>query len=303
MDELLCQFLDFLKVERSLAENTQISYRTDLQRYIQYLKHQRLDVPDQIQTSNIVNYINLLNDLGLANTSIARNISAIRMFHRFLIGENLCSHDPTEIIALPKLSQKLPSVLNVSDIELLMQQPDLSDIKGIRDRALLEFLYATGVRISELLSIKQSELFFDQGFVSVFGKGSKERLVPIGEQAIYYVTEYQRTSRPILARRGLDRDVLFLNWHGRPLTRMGGWKLLRKYVELAGISAHVSPHTLRHSFATHLLEGGADLRAVQEMLGHADISTTQIYTHLDREYLKEVHRTYHPREKYGEKRQ
>ena len=302
MEDLLQQFLDFLKIERSLAENTRTAYKTDLIRYVKYLEQIHLSEAEDVQAKHLIEYIDLLHDLGLASTSIARNISAIRMFHRFLLGENLCSKDPSEIITLPKLSHKLPTVLNISDIENLMQQPDLTDIKGIRDRALLEFLYATGVRVSELLSIKQSDLFFQQGFVRVFGKGSKERLIPIGDQAIHCVTNYQETARLILAQRCVHKDVLFLNWHGRPMSRMGCWKILRKYVDMADIRIHVSPHTLRHSFATHLLEGGADLRAVQEMLGHADISTTQIYTHLDREYLKEVHRTYHPREKYGEKR-
>lgn len=302
MKDLLQQFLDFLKIERSLAKNTQDAYKIDLIRYINYLDEKNLHNVEALQANHIIQYIDLLNDLGLASSSIARNLSAIRMFHRFLLGENQCSKDPTEIITLPKLSHKLPQILNVSDIDKLMEQPDLTEIKGVRDRALLEFLYATGVRVSELLSIKKSDLFFEQEFVRVFGKGSKERLIPIGEKAIYYVTNYQLTSRPILAQRGLHNDVLFLNWHGRPMSRMGCWKILRKYVEMANLNIHVSPHTLRHSFATHLLEGGADLRAVQEMLGHADISTTQIYTHLDREYLKEIHRTYHPREKYGEKR-
>ncbi|MDZ7260898.1 MAG: tyrosine recombinase XerD, partial [candidate division KSB1 bacterium] len=242
-----------------------------------------------------------LRDVGLAPSSMARNLSAIRMFHRFLMGENITYRDPTETILLPKLSKRLPTVLDIWEVEKLLEQPDVSQPLGLRDRALLEFLYATGVRASELISLKQSQLFFPQGFVRVFGKGAKERMVPIGEQAIFYVQHYQNTTRMVLAQRGLSTDVLFLNRRGQPLSRMGLWKILRFYVLKAGIAKSVSPHTLRHSFATHLLEGGADLRAVQEMLGHADISTTQIYTHLDREYLKEVHRRFHPREKYASK--
>jgi integrase/recombinase XerD len=298
---LLQQFIDFLRVERSLAQNTQVAYQTDLNRYVDFIANQQISQPEQIQPRHIVQYVNLLNDIGLELTSVSRNISAIRMFHRFLMGENHCQHDPSQAISFPKLVHRLPSVLDIMEIETLMQQPDTSDLLGCRDRAMLEFLYATGVRVSELLSVKQTDLYFEDEFVRVFGKGSKERIIPIGEEAIHYVTEYQKSTRSVLAQRGFDKDVLFLNSRGRPMSRMGFWKILRKYIEQAGITKHVSPHTFRHSFATHLLEGGADLRAVQEMLGHVDISSTQIYTHLDREFIKQVHRQFHPREKYAGK--
>lgn len=299
MENLVLQFIDFLKVERSLSPLTQIAYHTDLIRYISFLTSRELDQPAHLMPRHIVQYIDLLNELGLAATSIARNLSAIRMFHRFLLGENLCDHDPTQSISFPKLAHNLPSVLDVNEIEVLLQQPDTSELLGSRDRAMLEFLYATGVRVAELLSVKQPDLYFEQGFVRVYGKGSKERIIPIGAAAVEAVTEYLEGARVILAQRGSHREVLFLNAHGRPMTRMGFWKILQKYLLQAGIQKHASPHTLRHSFATHLLEGGADLRAVQEMLGHVNISSTQIYTHLDREYLKQVHHRYHPREKYA----
>jgi len=301
LEQLLTQFMDFLRIERSLAKNTQNAYQNDLTRYVDFIKAQKLELPEQITPQHIVQYINLMNELGLELTSISRNLSAIRMFHRFLLGENNCSTDASQSITFPKLVHRLPTVLDIMEIDRVLSQPDSSELLGSRDRAMLEFLYATGVRVSELISVTRKDLFFDQEFVRVFGKGSKERIIPIGQEAIYYVQQYQETSRVVLAARGIHKDVLFLNFRGRPMTRMGFWKILRGYLNAAGIKKQVSPHTFRHSFATHLLEGGADLRAVQEMLGHVDISSTQIYTHLDREFLKQVHRQFHPREKYGKK--
>lgn len=299
LERLLKLFIDFLRIERSLAQNTQVAYQTDLQRYLAFLSQFNIDRPDRITPRHVVQYVNLMNDLGLELSSISRNLSAIRMFHKFLMGENFAESDPSQSISFPKLSHKLPNVLDVMEVETILAQPDTGEVLGARDRAMLEFLYATGVRVSELLTVRQVDLFFEQEFVRVFGKGSKERIIPIGEEAIKFVADYQKNTRVILAHRGFDRDVLFLNAHGKPMTRMGFWKILRKYLDQAGITKNVSAHTFRHSFATHLLEGGADLRAVQEMLGHVDISTTQIYTHLDREYLKQVHQEFHPREKYA----
>lgn len=299
LEHLLKQFIDFLRIERSLAKNTQTAYQTDLNRYIEFLSSHNLSHPDQIIPRHIVEYVNLMNDLGLELTSISRNISAIRMFHRFLMGELLSQTDPSQSVSFPKLVHRLPSVLDIMEVEKILEQPDTSDLLGCRDRAMLEFLYATGVRVSELLGVKQNDLFFDDEFVRVFGKGSKERIIPIGEEAVFYVTEYQNSARQVLAQRGIHKDILFLNSRGRRMSRMGFWKILKKYVDQAGITKHVSPHTFRHSFATHLLEGGADLRAVQEMMGHVLIDSTQIYTHLDKEFIKEEHRNFHPREKYG----
>jgi integrase/recombinase XerD len=212
------------------------------------------------------------------------------------VGENLVKTNPTDGIDAPKLSKYLPDVLDQNEIEKLLGQPDDSTPLGVRDKALLEFMYATGVRVSEVIHFKQSDLFPGEEVIRVFGKGSKERIVPIGRSALHDVAIYQKTARIILAKRGDSKDYLFLNSRGTFISRMGVWKIIQGYVRNAGIKKHVSPHTLRHSFATHLLEGGADLRAVQEMLGHSDISTTQIYTHVDRSYLKEVHRSFHPRE-------
>lgn len=301
MKQLLAQFIDFIKVERGLSQNTQSAYEHDLTNYLAFLAEQRIQNPMEISPQHIIKYINLLNEVGLVGTSIMRNLSAIRMFHLFLLGENITRNDPTQSISSPKLGRKLPGVLNIPEVELLLKQPDKNDLLGCRDKAMLEFLYATGVRVTELITVKQTDLYFDQEFVRVFGKGSKERIIPINQSAIKYVQHYQNTSRMVLAQRGIHKDVLFLNAHGRPMTRMGFWKILRHYLDQAGITKNASPHTLRHSFATHLLEGGADLRTVQELLGHVDIATTQIYTHLNRDYLKEVYRKFHPREKYARK--
>ena len=238
--------------------------------------------------------MNLLSEMGLEASSVARNLTAVRMFHRFLLGEGLARRDPTEHLKPPKLGRKLPSVLNIYEVERLMLAPDVETPLGLRDRALIEMLYGAGLRVSELIGLSQVDLLFDVEVVRVLGKGGRERVVPIGSEGIEWVTAYLHAVRPELAKSHTGVEV-FLNFRGGPLSRMGVWKVLRQYVVLAGLEKKVSPHTLRHSFATHLLEGGADLRAVQEMLGHADISTTQIYTHVDREYLKEVHRTFHPR--------
>lgn len=293
----LIAFLNHIRIEKGLAENTILSYKIDLERYLEFLRdHGVKDVTD-IDQIKVIDYLVTLREIGLAPASISRNLSAIRSFHRFLLREGTVDFDPTENIEPPKLKRNLPTVLDQMEIEKLLDQPDPDTPLGLRDKAMLEFLYATGLRVSELISIRQSDLFFSSGFIRVIGKGSKERVVPVGKKAIEYVERYQREVRPRLNKRGKSGDVLFLNARGRPLSRMGFWKILEGYVREAGLKRRVSPHVIRHSFATHLLEGGADLRAVQEMLGHADISTTQIYTHLDREYLKEVHRTFHPREK------
>ncbi|MFQ5705897.1 MAG: site-specific tyrosine recombinase XerD [bacterium] len=297
----LDEFLNFLRVEKNAAANTVQSYQNDLNRYLSFLADRGFANLEDVKAADILSLINSLHQLGFASASNARNLSAIRMFHRFLLGEGHVKVDPTLNISFPKLSKKLPAVLTQPEIESILSQPVLSTKKGLRDKAMLEFLYATGTRVSELIATRCQDLFFAEGFIRVVGKGSKERIVPIGEQAIFYTTSYLTQVRCHVAQRGLSKDVVFLNFRGKPLSRMGVWKVLRAYVVKAGITKKVSPHTFRHSFATHLIEGGADLRAVQEMLGHADISTTQIYTHLDREYLKEVHRLFHPLEKYGNK--
>lgn len=297
MEDFLHEFLNFLRIEKNAASNTILSYQYDLVRYLKFLKNQGINDFSQVQPSSILALIHALN--GLAPASSARNLSAIKMFHRFLVAEDYATNDPTVNISFPKQPNTLPKTLNQVEIETILKQPDSNEPKGLRDKAMLEFLYAAGLRVSELISVQLTDLFFSDGFIRVIGKGSKERIVPIGEQAIDYTELYLRNVRPRIAKIGKSGSFVFLNWFGRPLTRMGFWKILKGYVLKSGIKKEISPHTFRHSFATHLIEGGADLRAVQEMLGHADISTTQIYTHLDREYLKEVHRSFHPREKYG----
>jgi integrase/recombinase XerD len=297
--DLIHSFLDYLRIERQLAANTIIAYQQDLLRYLGFLNDNGKTDPDQISSSDILSFLEFLHSLCLSPATVSRVLSAIRMFHRFLITEEVTQSDPCMSISAPKPRMKLPEVLDYQEVEQLLAQPDIDTEIGMRDRAMLEFMYATGVRVSELISIHQFDLIISEGFVRVMGKGSKERIVPIGEQAIQWVEVYKKKVRLIWAKRGVSRDILFLNRRGKPTTRQNVWNILRGYYSSAGIRKPASPHTLRHTFATHLVEGGADLRAVQEMLGHSDISTTQIYTHLDREYLKEVHRQFHPLEKKG----
>jgi integrase/recombinase XerD len=287
-------FQEYLLLEQGASPETQVAYHRDVARFAGYAVGRGAASPPEVTPKLLREYLYHLKDLGLAPSSIRRNVSAIRTYFRFLLGEGHLTRDPSERIESPKRWRTLPDVLTVAEVDRLLAAPALDDPLVFRDRALLELAYGAGLRVSEWISIGVRAVMFDEGLVRVFGKGSKERLVPIGRRAIGAIATYVRELRPRL-ERGQGKGVLFLNARGEPLTRMGAWKILRKYVERAGIEKHVSPHTLRHSFATHLLEGGADLRAVQEMLGHADISTTQIYTHVDREYLRTVHRQYHPR--------
>ena len=291
---LLAPFNDFLMLEQGASPRTDEAYGRDLARFAAYALARGASGPPDVTARLLREYVYHLKDVGLAAASIRRNISALRTYFKFLLGEGHVTHDPSERLESPKRWRTLPDVLSVAEVEKLLASPALDDPLVFRDRALLELAYGAGLRVSEWISIGVRDVMFDEGLVRVFGKGSKERLVPIGRRAIGALASYVRQLRPRL-EQGEGRGALFLNARGQPLTRMGAWKILRKYVERAGIDKHVSPHTLRHSFATHLLEGGADLRAVQEMLGHADISTTQIYTHVDREYLRSVHRQYHPR--------
>ena len=294
--ELLEQFLNYIVLQKGLSQNTVHAYESDLSRYIQFLNSLQIDQPANINPSHIRSLVAILSEIGMSASSLSRNISSIRMFHYFLINEDLCENDPTETIELPKSVKKLPSVLEVHEIESILTCVQASTEKGLRDRALLELLYATGMRVSELVSVRIVDLYASERFMRVYGKGSKERLVPVGEVALNWINRYCETVRPRLSAKGKGRDVLFLSMNGRPLTREAVFLILKSYVKSARIEKPVSPHTFRHSFATHLLEGGADLRSVQEMLGHADIATTQIYTHLDREYLREIIQSFHPRE-------
>jgi integrase/recombinase XerD len=288
------RFTDSLTLEQGLAAQTLEAYRRDMDRLVDYATIKGATAPLDISSRLLREFVYYLKDLGLAPASIRRNISAVHTYFRFLLAEGVVTRDPSERLETPKRWRSLPDVLSVDEITRLLAAPTLDDPLAFRDRAMLELAYGAGLRVSEWISLGVRDVLMADRLVRVFGKGSKERLVPIGRSAIGAVATYIRELRPKL-ERGSGKGVLLLNARGEPLSRMGAWKLLRKYVERAGITKDVSPHTLRHSFATHLLEGGADLRAVQEMLGHADISTTQIYTHVDREYLRKVHKQFHPR--------
>jgi integrase/recombinase XerD len=287
-------FTAHLALERGLSPRTLDAYRRDLERLIAFLEVRGVRGPSDADPAALREFVYHLKDRGLQPTSIRRNVSAIRTYFGFLLAEGRIEHDPTERIELPRTWRRLPGVLSREEVVRILEAPDPSDRLFWRDRALLEFAYAAGVRVSELTSLKLRDVDLEEGFAVVLGKGAKERIVPVGRAALQALVVYLREVRPQLAGPKA-RGTLFLNARGAPLTRMGVWKILRRHVERAGVRKRVTPHTLRHSFATHLLEGGADLAAVQEMLGHADIATTQIYTHVEREYLKGVHRRYHPR--------
>lgn len=295
--DLLKSFIDYLEIERHGAKNTIEAYERDLIRYLTFIESNQITHPSAITTPLIDAFAQLLYDLGLQFSSISRNLSAIRMFHRFLVNEEFCDLDPTANISVPKLTQKLPFALSYDQVMQLLAQPDVTSHLGIRDRAMLEFLYATGVRVSELTFVRISDLALDEEFVRILGKGKKERFVPICGPAVHWLNTYLKQVRPRLLPLGRFTDFVFLNAKGSKLSRMGIWKILQKYAHAAGIEPDISPHTLRHTFATHLIEGGADIRAVQEMLGHAKITTTQIYTHLEQEFLRKTIARFHPLEK------
>jgi integrase/recombinase XerD len=290
----LARFTDYVALEQGLSPRTIEAYQRDLARFAEYAEGKGVAAPVDITAKLMREYVYHLKDLGLSPASIRRNVSAIRTYFRFLTGDGIVVRDPSERLETPKRWHSLPEVLTVEEVQRLLASPTLDDNLVFRDRALLELAYGAGLRVSEWITLGVRDLLLEEGLVRVFGKGSKERLVPIGRSAIGALAIYIREQRPRL-EKGEGKGILFLNARGKPLTRMGAWKILRGHVDRAGITKHVSPHTLRHSFATHLLEGGADLRAVQEMLGHVDIATTQIYTHVDREYLRQVHKSYHPR--------
>ena len=289
----LAQLTD-LALERGLSPRTLDAYGRDVGRLIEFVRRRGMDRPGAVTAPDLREFVYFLKDRGLQPTSIRRNLSAVRTYYAFLLQEGAVVADPCDRLELPRTWRRLPDVLSREEAAQLLEAPDVADRLYWRDKALLEFAYATGVRVSELTGLRLRDLALDEGFATVFGKGSKERLVPVGRSAVRAVSLYLRELRPRLDTSRSD-DRVFLNARGGPLTRMGVWKILRKHVRRAGITRRVKPHTLRHSFATHLLEGGADLAAVQEMLGHVDISTTQIYTHVDREYLRQVHKQYHPR--------
>ena len=304
LSSLLERYLEFLIVDKGSSENTRAAYEVDLRRYHGFLADLGLRDPREVKPIQIREHVKALAEMGLAPSSIARAISAIRGMHKFAVVEGDATADPAENIQMPRRARALPDVLSIPQVEAILAAPDATDPVGnpygFRDRTILETLYASGMRVSELRMLTSSQLLFDYDLVRVIGKGNKERLVPLGRVAQRWLREYQAKARPLLVKRGVPNDdVLFLSSHGRALSRNAIWKMTQKCAREAGVPVDVHPHTFRHSFATHLLEGGADLRAVQAMLRHEAITTTEIYTHIDREYLREVHRTYHPRDRGG----
>ncbi|MFO7448253.1 MAG: site-specific tyrosine recombinase XerD [Ignavibacteriaceae bacterium] len=295
MNTFLNEYLAVLKLEKNLSDNTVSSYRNDISSFIRFLQDDNIEDPSEVKYNNLVSFFKSLNNAGLTSSSAARYYSSLKGFFNYLFLNKYIKENPIERLSAPKLSKNLPGVLSLNEIDSMLSLPDTQDKLGLRDKALLEMLYACGTRVSELINIKLSDLFFTEEIIRVFGKGSKERLIPIGSSAVKWVNKYLSKSRPLLMKKAKSENILFLNNRGTKLSRMGIWKIVQHYSKQAGITKEVHPHTFRHSFATHLIEGGADLRAVQEMLGHADISTTQIYTHIDRDYIKQVHKQFHPR--------
>lgn len=294
MDKLIERFIHYLAVERGLSHNTLESYQRDLICYTEYLRQNGVSDINQTRRSNVIGYLADLQQKGRATSTISRNLASIRAFYTFLLRDGMVDGDPTANMESPKIEKRLPHVLSVQEVEFLLEAPDLSTGAGIRDKAMLELLYATGIRVSELVSLNLEDVNINMGFLKCYGKGAKERIIPLGSVSLNILKDYLDTARGKLLRQ--DQELsLFLNHHGQRLTRQGFWKIIKKYARSANITREITPHTLRHSFATHLLENGADLRSVQEMLGHADISTTQIYTHVTKSRLKEVYAKAHPR--------
>ena len=294
LDNLVDQYINYLLVEKGLSTNTIESYSSDLAVYLEFLKKNRIKEIADAGTTVILKHLIALRDAGLGAKSRARHLIALRGFYRFMAQEKIIEHNPTKIIDLPREGLKLPDVLSVEDVKLLLNTPDTKKPIGIRDAAMIELLYGTGTRVSELVNLKLQDVNMEACFIRVFGKGSKERVVPMGLYAKEKIDRYIKESRPLLLKKKVSQH-LFVSRLGKVMTRQGFWKLLRQYGQQTGIKKKITPHSLRHSFASHLLEGGADLRAVQVMLGHVDISTTQIYTHVARKHLVDMHKKYHPR--------
>lgn len=297
MKNHLEEYLHYLKIERGLSENTIQSYKRDLSQYFSFLDEKEISSWEQVDRYLVLDFLEFLRNEGKSSATIIRMVSSLRKFHQFLRQERMTDNDPMQHIDTPKKTQRLPKTLSIKEVEKIIESPDTNDALGIRDRAILEVMYATGLRVTELITLKLDDLHLSLGLLQTVGKGDKERIIPLGDVAIKWVNLYLEKSRPeLLAKNKKDKtNILFLNYKGEGFTRQGIWKNLKVYVIQAGIEKEVTPHTLRHSFATHLLENGADLRVVQELLGHADISTTQIYTHISKKRMADVYKTYFPR--------
>jgi integrase/recombinase XerD len=294
MHHLIDEYLNFMAVEKGASRNTIDGYSRDLNRYAVFVDERGVVEISGIETEDVIAYLASLHGEGLAANSVNRALAAIRGFYRYLLREKKVDHTPMAHIVLAKVWTRLPDVLSREEMALLLVQPGEETPAEIRDSAMLELMYATGIRVSELIGLTVNSINWQVGYLVAMGKGEKERIVPVGQTAYERVKRYQEAARPLLLK-GRESDLLFLNRSGKGLSRQGFWKIVKKYAAKAGLDKAIHPHTFRHSFASHLLEGGADLRSVQIMLGHADISTTQIYTHVTRERLKEIHRKYHPR--------
>jgi integrase/recombinase XerD len=294
LDIFVDQYINYLVFEKGLSEKTIESYSSDLSKYLEFLKQKGVNDITQADTPLILKHLIALRESGLGSKSCARHLITLRGFHKFLAQEKILEFDPAKLVDLPKSGLKLPDVLSVSEVNLLLNIPDSNTVLGKRNSTMLELLYAAGLRVSELVNLKFLDVNIEACFVRVMGKGSKERIVPFGLYAKNKIDDYINNSRPLLLKNRISK-YLFVARAGKPMTRQGFWKLLKQYVKQAGIKKKVTPHSLRHSFASHLLEGGADLRTVQVMLGHVDISSTQIYTHVARDHLRKIHEKYHPR--------
>jgi integrase/recombinase XerD len=295
MESFLKEYLAILKLEKNLSENTIQAYGNDITKFIDFITSQNVEDLNEVDSSLLRDFFSEQKKQKLGSTTLARYMSALTGFFRYCSKCNYIQSNPTDKLQSVSIIRGLPVVLNFEEIEKILKLPRTNNKLGLRDKAILELLYSSGLRVSELLNLKISDLFFDEEVIRVTGKGSKQRIIPIGSSAIEWITNYLVHSRPLLEKKELSQNSVFLNSKGRKLSRMGIWKIVDGYVKQTDIIKDVHPHTFRHSFATHLLEGGADLRAVQEMLGHSDISTTQIYTHIDREYVKQMHKDFHPR--------
>jgi integrase/recombinase XerD len=293
MEALVQKFVNFLERDKRLSLNTLQSYRRDIEQYLIYLQEINLQNISATNKTTVIAYLLYLQKKGRATSTISRNLASIRSFYQYIAKNKIIDHDPTAELESPKVEKKLPQILSTEEVELLLEQPKCVDLKGFRDKAMLELLYATGIRVSELIQLNLSDLNVEMGFIKC-KKGSRERMIPIGSIAIASLKEYMIKSRPMLIQRA-DEKALFVNINGGRLTRQGFWKIIKQYKNQAKISKDITPHTLRHSFAAHLLENGADLRSIQEMLGHSDISSTQIYAQLAKNKIKELYKKTHPR--------